>query len=297
VSDKNPISVSLILCSRNRSRELQTCLQRIPVKEIDEVNGEIVLVDSCSEDSTRSVMQAFADRCPCPVTIVHAQRPGLGLARNLGIAASRGPVLAFTDDDCYLAKDYMHKAATVFEGSGFQFCGGKILLYDPTDAMYSVNYQDHFEIVPAFSFIRGGRFQGANMVISRQVFEKIGGFDTALGAGTRFRCEDIEFIGRASMNGFTGAHVPDLVVYHHHGRKRPSRALKILIRKNEMARGAYYASMISQGFSTYWKDWFMHSVIHSIHKPWKYSYYRSITRETIGALLYWHARRNGKLDT
>ena len=295
MTKKRPTRISLILCSRNRSAQLEMCLRQIPVKEIAEVHGELVLVDSCSEDNTWAVIKRFAESCHCAVTIVRAEQLGLGFARNVGIAASKGPILVFTDDDCYLAKGYIRKAVNVFKDAEFQYCGGKILLYDKEYAMYSVNYQDNFEIIPSYSFVETGKIQGANMVVHRQIFDEIGGFDTTLGAGTRLRCEDIEFIGRASMNGFTGAHVPELIVYHHHKRKNYSRALKMLIRKNEIARGAYYASMISQGFRNYLSNWIRHSVIRSFHKPWTYLYYRNIGRELLGALLYWQTRYTRKV--
>lgn len=266
---------------------MKTCLERLPVDEVEKINGDIILVDSCSNDNTWSTMEDFRNSCQCSVAIIRAEQPGLGLARNLGVAASSGRIIAFTDDDCYLEKNYLEEAVKIFSHLEIQYCGGRILLYDESDAMCSVNYQEEFEIIPSYSFVDAGKVQGANMVILRQVFDQIGGFDPSLGAGTKIRCEDIEFIGRASMSGYTGAHVPSLVVYHHHKRKSPSQELKKLIRKNDLARGAYYASMISKGFRNYLSSWIWHSMIKSLHKPWTYLYFRSIVREVSGAILYW----------
>ena len=92
------------------------------------------------------------------------------------------------------------------------------------------------------------------MVVSRKVFDRIGLFDPDLGAGTPFRCEDIDFCAKASWAGFTGAHVPELVVCHHHGRK-PGKVIANLCLANDYARGAYYMKYLFKGHFSYLKNW------------------------------------------
>lgn len=287
--------LSLIICSRNRSRALEQCLQKLPLGKIQQAEAEIILIDSHSTDDTRQVLQEFQHHREHYVTIATARKPGLGFARNLGVSISSADTIAFTDDDCYLDENYFEKAAGVFESSDFHYCGGKILLFDEHDAMVSVNYQNRFELIPAFSFIETGKIQGANLVVHRDVFRSIGGFDPALGAGTRFRCEDIEFVARASMNGFTGAHVPELVVYHHHGRSTGSRELKQLVRSNDIARGAYYMSMILQGYQLYLSAWLKKSVLHGMRNITVYVYFRRLLRELFGAFHYCLRKSSGTL--
>jgi GT2 family glycosyltransferase len=101
------------------------------------------------------------------------------------------------------------------------------------------------------------------MLVRREVFSRTGGFDVEMGAGARFRCEDIDFLGRASMAGFTGAFLPDLVVHHHHGRK-PGPATEALHRANAHGRGAYYAKFIAGGHLKYLLGWVARSAA-----PWR----------------------------
>jgi GT2 family glycosyltransferase len=56
------------------------------------------------------------------------------------------------------------------------------------------------------------------MFFHNSVFERVGLFNTDMGSGTPFACEDIEMASRASMAGFAGVQIPELVVRHHHGR-------------------------------------------------------------------------------
>lgn len=108
-----------------------------------------------------------------------------------------------------------------------------------------------------------GKIQGANMVVQRKVFCQIGDFDPEFGAGTRFRCEDIDLVARASMAGFTGAHIPELVVYHHHGRK-VGRETRRLERENDYSCGAYYAKFIMTGNYNFILGWLKLAA-----RPWR----------------------------
>ena len=72
-------------------------------------------------------------------------------------------------------------------------------------------------------------------------------------AGTPFRCEDIDLVARASHADFTGAHVPELVVYHH-GRKS-GEDIRSLNAANNYACGAYYAKFLRRGHLSFPRGW------------------------------------------
>ena len=249
------LSVSLLICSRNRAASLQRCLDSINLEEMLKANAELILVDNGSTDHTWQVARSFQQKVSFPVEVVCESRPGLSHARNAGLARVRGEVIVFSDDDCYLKPGYLITASRVFDSGQFHYCGGRIFLYDPTDAKYGLRWKETFELIPPDSFIPTGKIQGTNMVFHRTVIEKIGPFDTMLGAGTPFRVEDIDYCARASMAGFTGAHVPELVVYHHHGRKPSTKEFERLKAHNDYGRGAYYMKFILLGKYVYLREW------------------------------------------
>jgi len=273
--------LSLIICSRNRDEALGRCLDSIRGDELLAVDGELVVVDNGSTDRTADVIAAFREKANFPVKTVHEPIPGLSNARNAGLLAASGELLAFTDDDCYLGENYFGSVIHAYAEPRFDYCGGRILLYDPSDAFYACNDKDTFELLAPHSFIPAGKIQGANMVIRRQVLDKIGPFDPMLGAGTPFRCEDVEYVARASLAGFTGAHVPEIVVYHHHGRK-PGEAIEKMKRDNDYARGAYYAKFILRGRLDFARHW--------VRLTRKYSDEHDFATELKGALHYAAAR-------
>ena len=247
-------SLSVIICSRNRADALGSCLRAISPEEMRAVGGELILVNNASTDHTEEVMHCFRERAAFPVEVINEPTPGLARARNAGLARARGQTIVFTDDDCYLETGYLLKAGCIFASEQFDYCGGKILLYDQSDSPYGCDLRETFKLVPPHSFIRPGEFQGANMIVHRKVVEKIGGFDPMLGAGTPFRCEDIEYCARASMEGFAGAYVPGLVVFHHHGRK-PGSDITRLAELNDFARGAYYMKFLVRGNLKFFGGW------------------------------------------
>lgn len=255
-----PPVLSLIICTRNRAEALGRCLENLSTFDLATVKAEVILVDNGSSDNTLAVMRTFAKQTECPVKIVEEHTAGLSRARNAGVRRADGDTIAFTDDDCYLGENYFRVASEVFEDEPYSYCGGRILLYDPTDAKYGVEERKTFELVPPNSFIPPGRFQGANLVVHRRVFDEIGLFDPELGAGTPFRCEDLDFVARASHAEFTGAHVPELVVYHHH-RRKPGEDIQSLDAANDYACGAYYAKFLRRGHVSYLWGWLQEGLL------------------------------------
>lgn len=233
---------------------LKRCLDSLNHDEMIAAFCELIVVDNGSTDLTSEVLDSYRKKCDFPLIIINEQKVGLSHARNAGVLRAQGNLLIFTDDDCYLTPNYLQTAARIFNKNEFSYCGGNVLLYDQSDSDYGCSIQQELEIILPHSVILPGKIQGANMVFCRKVFNKIGLFDTALGAGTPFRCEDIDICARASLAGFVGARVPELSVYHHHGRKKGD-AENQWIRDNDYARGAYYAKLILAGHWIYLKWW------------------------------------------
>jgi hypothetical protein len=153
------------------------------------------------------VMCSFRDKAEFPVTVIKERTPGKCNAINSGLATARGGIIAFTDDDCYEAPDYI--GTEVFSTRPIDYCGGRILLFDEFDSLYACDLDPRFCLIPPRTFLDPGDIQGANMIFRRAVIDRLGWFDARIRAGTPFRCE--------AWAGFTGAHVPELVVFHHHG--------------------------------------------------------------------------------
>jgi hypothetical protein len=215
--DPNP-DLSLVICTRNRCAQLVPCLETIQRIEFERP-WELIVVNNGSDDATALVVQEFIKAASFPVRHVFEPKLGLGNARNAGVAAASGEVLAFTDDDCYPAPDFLTRVWSAFRDPSLGYATGRILLHNPSDLPLAIQDYDVPVTFPGRSFIHPGGVQGANMAFRCQVLGEIGGFDPLFGAGSLFPAEDLDAASRASAAGWKGQYCPDIVVRHHHGRK------------------------------------------------------------------------------
>jgi hypothetical protein len=233
--------VSLIVSTRNRATRLPEFFASLSRLEPPADGWELILVDNGSTDGTAEAIREFAAAAPCAVRCVAAAMPGLSHARNAGLRHATGRIVAFTDDDCYPQPDYLRAIVDVFDRHQPGVLGGRVVLFDATDARVGVkDVPEAFEIAPR-TFVRPGVMHGANMAVRREVVDEIGGFDPLLGAGTPCMAgEDTDFIARAVWAGWTARYDPRPVVAHHHGRK-PGAAEERQRQAYDRGRGAYYA--------------------------------------------------------
>jgi glycosyltransferase involved in cell wall biosynthesis len=216
--------LSLIICTRNRCAQLVRCLETIQHLKFERP-WELVIVDNGSTDATATVIREFMEAASLPVRCVSEPKPGLGNARNAGVAAASGQILAFTDDDCYPAADFLSRVWCAFGDPSIGYISGRILLHDPADLPIATNESIDPVVFRGKSFINPGGVQGANMAFRREVLDEIGGFDGLFGTGSVFPAEDLDAASRASANGWDGQYCPDIIVSHHHGRKAADTAL------------------------------------------------------------------------
>lgn len=233
--------LSVVVCTRGRPAQLRACLDRFR-RLAGGADWELVVVNNGSGDGTSDVLRSYAREAPHPLKVLEEPRPGLGGARNRGWRGAAGELIAFTDDDCYPADDYLDRIVGCFEEASLGFVGGRVLLFDPTDFPITIQELDHRVEIEPCAFVPAGLIHGANFAFRREVLEAIGGFDPGFGAGTPFACEDVDAVARAAAAGWWGAYDPGPVVYHHHGRKT-GEALR-LRRVYALGRGAYYAKSI-----------------------------------------------------
>ena len=187
----------------------------------------------------------FAAAAPFPVVVLSEPVPGLGRARNRGAAVARGELVAFTDDDCRLPAGHLAGVAAAFADLDVDWLGGRILADDGDQTRVALLEDPTFRYFPPGGVVWVGAVQGANLAVRRPVLEAVGGFDERLGAGTEFRCEDVDLCARLAAAGRRGARCPDLVVWHGHGRD--ASAAGALEAANDVARGAFVAGRIAAG--------------------------------------------------
>ncbi|MFN0091422.1 MAG: glycosyltransferase family 2 protein, partial [Acidimicrobiales bacterium] len=194
-------SLSLVICTRNRAHLLVRALAAVEAAA-KPPGFELVVVDNGSGDATGAVIGAHAARAGQPVLTVAEPRVGLSRARNAGVAAASGEVVAFTDDDCLIRPDHLTGVAAAFAELPIAFCGGRVVAADPADSPVALNLDPTFRWLPPGRPLRPGVVQGANLAVRADALRAAavgpgpGPFDEALGAGAGARCEDVELCAR-----------------------------------------------------------------------------------------------------
>jgi hypothetical protein len=236
-------ALSLVICTRNRAAQLAQTLNRVGTIR-SRLAWELIVADNGSTDRTNAVVQEFAVACEHPVRVICMPGRGVSHARNAGWQAAESDIVAYIDDDCYPAEDFLDAVFECFaKDPRLGYVGGRILLHDPSDRRITIQESLERQFFAPDSFIQPGVIQGANLAFQRTALREVGGFDPWFGAGALFTGEEAELLARISAAGWTGAYDPTPVVYHHHGRKKARDEWR-LMRSYDRGRGAYYAKCI-----------------------------------------------------
>ena len=176
----------------------------------------------------------FPDR---NVRYLREELPGLSNARNRGIVEAQGELIAVTDDDVLVDRQWLAALASAFQqGDNVACVTGLILpaeLETPAQALlesyggFSRGYErrlyDLGQNRPQsvlFPYSAGLFGSGANMAFTRAFLCEINGFDTALGAGTVARGgEDLAVFFKAIASGRQLVYEPGALLYHFHARE------------------------------------------------------------------------------
>ena len=240
--------LSIILPTYNRARDLRRAVAALLRQDAPPRTYEVIVVDNNSCDGTAEALQAIQD---CRVRIIHETRQGLSYARNAGLAAARGDIVAFTDDDVEVAPDWVSTiVSTLDRRPDVDGIGGRVLPawegQRPewlTRAHWApLALQDHGDQKRVFDARSPIGLVGANLVLRKAVFERTGPFSVSVqrvedGIGST---EDHEFLMRLYAAGGRMLYVPRLLVL---ARVQPDRCRREYHRRWHEGHGRFHALM------------------------------------------------------
>lgn len=209
-SDRNaaalgPPRASVIIPHLNTPELLVKCLQSVASQRLDRGWFEIIVVDNGSRVRLDVVAAAWTG-----VKFLLEPQPGPGPARNLGVAHSRGSVLAFVDADIRVAPDWLQRGINAVEHDPDHPYGGDVRIdFDDPDNPSGI---EAFEAVFSFRqkmYIRRKGFSGTgNLVVDRNLFHRIGPF------GPIGTAEDAAWGRKARALGHPTRYLRRMVVFH-----------------------------------------------------------------------------------
>jgi glycosyltransferase involved in cell wall biosynthesis len=217
--------ISVVIATHNRRHLLERTLDALAAQDMAPGAFEVVVVDNGSSDGTSTLLHRRRERDAWLHPLLERQ-PGKSFAVNTGIAAARGDLLAFTDDDVIPAPGWLTAFAQAMNDRGADFAVGRIspLWEVPPPRWISRSLYGVLAVPdngPDRLDIRAGVNEhvmaiGANMAIRREVCLALGGWRTDLGklADSLRSGEDHEFFLRMLRSGLRGVYEPTAHVRH-----------------------------------------------------------------------------------
>jgi O-antigen biosynthesis protein len=197
--------VSVVVASYNGGKTLRACLESL--QKLNYADYEVVLVDDGSTDDSQEIAASYA-------SVRNIKQPNLGLsvARNTGIHAAAGEIVAFTDSDCRADEDWLHYLVGDLLNSRFTGIGGHNFLPpedSPTAAcvMASPGGPAHVMLTDRVA----EHIPGCNMAFYRWALLEMGGFDPIY----RKAGDDVDVCWRLMQKGYRIGFSPAGFVWHY----------------------------------------------------------------------------------
>ena len=217
--------LSIVICSYNRASYISGALDSLYHQSAGLDNFEAIIVDNNSTDNTAEVFKQWrASHANGSFTYLTETKQGASFARNTGAAQAKGQWLCFMDDDAIANSNYVENIIkhikTKPEAIGF---GGRIIpKYIPSApewmSYYVSSLVGNFDYAPTACAFENGKYPlESNMIVKKDIYDSIGGFNTQLPGvvGTlRIGGEGKELFYKLLALGHTIYYDPAICVHH-----------------------------------------------------------------------------------
>ncbi|HWD03348.1 MAG TPA: glycosyltransferase, partial [Amycolatopsis sp.] len=223
-------AVSVVVPTAERADQVRRCVKSLLAVEYPDL--EVVLVDNRPGTSESTGLVELAALDP-RIRYVAEPVPGVSRARNTGLAAARGELVAFVDDDIEVDRWWL--ANLVAELADDQVdCATSLVLPASLDTPAQRAFEarkgfghgaqrlrfgpERAAADPRYAFAPGRFGPGGCALWRRSTVDRLGGFDPLLGPGTPTRAgEDLALFLRLARAGGTVVYTPHAVAWHEHG--------------------------------------------------------------------------------
>src|SRR6185436_6954789 len=205
--------ISVVVCSYNGAHTIRETLEHLA--RVEYPNFEVIVVDDGSTDDTAAIASEY------DVRLIRTENGGLSRARNVGMMAATGEIIAYLDDDAYPDPHHLHYLAEAFRGDCAAVGGPNLPPPGDHPVAQAVAHAPGGPLHVLTSDTVAEHIPGCNFAVRRDWLLKIGGFDPSL----RVAGDDVDACWRLQeAGGVIGFHHAALV--WHHRRDSVRRYLK-----------------------------------------------------------------------
>lgn len=196
--------VSVVICAYNAERTMRSCLESLT--HLKYRNYEVVIVDDGSRDRTAEIAMDFPQ-----FRLIRQPNKGLSVARNVGLHAACGEIIAYTDSDCVVDPDWLTLMVSAMVEGGFDGCGGPN--YAPhedgrVEACVAASPGAPCHVLVGDD--RAEHLAGCNMAFSKTALVALDGFDPRFTAAG----DDVDICWRMLEAGYRLGYAPAAFVWH-----------------------------------------------------------------------------------
>lgn len=191
---------SIIIPVYNSEKTISLCLDSIFSISTSKSEYEVIIIDNGSVDSTIEILENY------DVTTYIKPNLTISSLRNFGAHKSKGQIFGFVDSDCLVSKDWLNAAVTHFNDDKIGIVGSHYTIPENCNWVGLA-----WDILSEKRNFKGviDQLPGGNMLISKECFEHINGFDNGL-----ITCEDVDLCYRAKIAGYCIFSDPLVKVVH-----------------------------------------------------------------------------------
>lgn len=244
-------SIAVTVATLDRPEMVRQCLRSI--LSGSELPDEIIVVDGSAGDETAAVVREVGSEL---VTYARNSPPSISASRNRSVELASSDYVAIVDDDCEMPRGWLRDVRRALER------------YDYPDGLYGeIRHPDPDPDPKALSvsIYEPARPQewtypvepdrlgfGAHMILRRETFQELGGFDLRLGPGTSLLgAEDIDYNYRLLKAGKRAVSTPEIWLLHHQWRAQDYLPPDFF--KRNFGHAAFCAKHIRQGDRYAWR--------------------------------------------
>jgi GT2 family glycosyltransferase len=242
--------ISVVVPTYQRPDDVRRCLASL--RGVTYPQWDILLVDQSEDARTEAVARSFATDLP-QLRYHRIAEKGLARARNAGIAATTGAIIAFLDDDCTVECDWLEQVAAVLQrhaDAALVFGAVQASAHNTTVFFIPeihIAHEERYDGKRAMTRIT--ECMGASMYLRRGFLASAGAFDSQLGAGAPIftSCEDFDYCYRVLAAGGAVVQSPSIAVRHFGARDYKSGAASRLIRDAAFSAAAVDMKLLRCG--------------------------------------------------
>jgi GT2 family glycosyltransferase len=196
--------MSVIVCTYNGASRIRDCCEGL--SRLDYPNFEVIVVNDGSTDATTNILDEYDFR------VISTENRGLGTARNIGMEAARGEIVAYLDDDAFPDEQWLTYLATSFMSTNYTGIGGPNIA-PPGDGFISecIANAPGNPVYVLLSDQEAEHIPGCNMAFRKADLQAIGGFDPQF----RVAGDDVDMCWRLQQNGWSLGLNAAATVWHH----------------------------------------------------------------------------------